>query len=93
MTYDLKTLAQEHSLLTISVTFFAESGQYSASVQWMESGQRRCQFARNHTDTADQAIEGAITEKMLAASDPEADKARRIKELRQQLALLTGEEA
>lgn len=91
MTYDLKTLAQEHGLLSISVTFFAESGQYSANVQWMECGERRCEFGDKHTDTADQAVEGAITAKMLVASDPEADKARRIEQLRQQLAHLTGE--
>jgi hypothetical protein len=91
MEYDLKEIARLHELVSISVTLHADSGKYSANVQWMEYGARRCEFAESHTDTADEAVEGAITAKMKVGID-EADKARRIEALRAQLAILTGEQ-
>lgn len=90
---DLKELARVHDLQSISVTFFPDSGRYSANVQWMEHGERRCEFADLHMDTPDEAISSAIAAKMKVSYNQEDEKARLIAELRQKLALLTGEDA
>jgi len=90
---DLKELARAHNLSSITVTHFADSGKYSVSVQWMERGVRRCEFCDRHTDTPEGAIRSAITVMQATRVDSEDAKARRIAELREQLAALTGEAA
>lgn len=88
----LKGLAQEHNLLSLTVTFHATNGKYGAHVQWHDGTERRCEFGR-HDTSADEAVRSAIAAKVAIDADLEADKAKRIKELRATLAALTGEQA
>lgn len=54
MKTDLKALAEERGLLSVSLDYIPESGRYSANVQWPRYGGRECQFG--YGSTPDEAL-------------------------------------
>ena len=96
MKSDLAALASEHGLLSMSLNYFVDENKYSSDVQFMDGGERVCLFCERHTDSPDDAVQGAIMEKIKRdtekAENEDAYRAERIRLLRATLEMLEAEQ-